>query len=46
MPNGIEFPMVLLVSNLTLILSGGGELELFDFLRKSDGAALAFPPPA
>lgn len=31
MPNGIEFPMVLLVSNMTLILSGGGELELFTF---------------
>jgi putative oxidoreductase len=30
-PNGIEYPMVLLVANLTLILSGGGEIELFRF---------------
>ena len=29
--NGIEFPMVLLVANLTLILTGGGEIELFTF---------------
>jgi len=31
MPNGIEYPMVLLVANLTLILAGGGEAELFRF---------------
>jgi putative oxidoreductase len=31
MPNGIEYPMVLLVANFTLILSGGGEAELFRF---------------
>jgi putative oxidoreductase len=30
-PNGIEFPMVLLVANLTLILAGGGEAELYRF---------------
>jgi putative oxidoreductase len=29
--NGIEFPMLLLVANLTLILAGGGEAELFRF---------------
>jgi putative oxidoreductase len=31
MPNGIEYPMVLLVANLTLVLAGGGEAELFRF---------------
>jgi putative oxidoreductase len=31
MPNGIEYPMVLLVANLTLILAGGGEIEMFRF---------------
>jgi putative oxidoreductase len=31
MPNGIEFPMMLLVANLTLILAGGGEVELYRF---------------
>lgn len=31
MPNGIEYPMVLLVANLTLILAGGGEAELYRF---------------
>jgi putative oxidoreductase len=31
MPNGIEYPMVLLVANLTLILFGGGEAELYRF---------------
>jgi|SRR5271170_4426529 putative oxidoreductase len=30
-PNGIEYPMVLLVTNLTLVLAGGGEAELFRF---------------
>jgi putative oxidoreductase len=30
-PNGIEYPMVLLVANLTLILAGGGEAELYRF---------------
>jgi putative oxidoreductase len=30
-PNGIEYPMVLLVANLTLVLAGGGEAELFRF---------------
>lgn len=29
--NGIEFAMVLLVANLTLILSGGGSAELYRF---------------
>jgi putative oxidoreductase len=28
---GIEFPLVLLVANLTLILAGGGEAELYRF---------------
>lgn len=31
MPNGIEFPMVLLVANLCLIMGGGGVFELFRF---------------
>jgi len=28
MPNGVEYPMVLLTANLTFILTGGGALEL------------------
>jgi len=31
MPNGIEYPMVLLAANLTLILAGGGSAELYRF---------------
>jgi putative oxidoreductase len=31
MPNGIEYPIVMLVANLTLILAGGGEAELYRF---------------
>jgi len=30
-PAGVELPLTLLVANLTLILSGGGEMELFRF---------------
>ncbi|MFZ0284242.1 MAG: DoxX family protein [Terriglobales bacterium] len=29
--NGIEFPLLLLVANLTLILAGGGAAELYRF---------------
>jgi len=31
MPNGVEFPMVLLAANLSFVLSGGGAAELWRF---------------
>ena len=31
MPNGVEYPMVLLAANLNFVFSGGGAAELFRF---------------